>query len=99
MQGGVHSNIIPWMQPANQLWVGVYFESLGLTSFHDKEGFNLTLGFKADSDFHSNIMKDYLPMHITLKSLRSTSLRPRMHPISSVRVDLKLQDGNYRLDP
>jgi hypothetical protein len=39
------------MQPSNQIWVGVCFESPGQTSFHDKEGFNLTLGFRANSDF------------------------------------------------
>jgi hypothetical protein len=48
MQG---SHSIPWKRPAHQIWVGVYFESPGHTPFQDKEDFNLTLGFRADSDF------------------------------------------------
>ena len=48
MQG---SHSIPWKRPAHQIWVGVYFESPGHTFFQDKEDFNLTLGFRADSDF------------------------------------------------
>ena len=48
MQG---SHSIPWKRPANQIWVGVYFESPGHTPFQDEEIFNLTLGFRADSDF------------------------------------------------
>jgi hypothetical protein len=46
---------IPWVRPTNQLWVGVYFESMG--NYPVRGGkevlqhFNYTMGYRPDADF------------------------------------------------
>jgi hypothetical protein len=46
---------IPWVRPPNQLWVGVYFESMGNYPVRGGEEvlqhFNYTMGYRPDADF------------------------------------------------